>query len=335
MDFSVIRKNLYYLSVAIHLVVMCLLLVVLLLVDAVEPIWQGPVDIARVFMPGLLENLVAAGLRFPLLGIILTPFILIMSWFRQRMKTEEQEWAFQGWRSGQGKSFQPNPPIQCVERIAKISRFFSILYVPVFVLSVLLVLSLLIYPLLHLACTVFAHSEPENKILHQSACCADVSGLRRLGVGETVQVHILANRKRNETGLLLLEGDKYKARYIQREKWMDGKYNAGPNGVKFEGFVGFLAKLFEWLRPYPAGNWFQIIGRIDRRHDVFPVLDATDPEKPNEFEATSDGELVLFVNDLWYPNNSGAMTISIHRPWKAHQCRTRYIILLKVWRTCI
>ena len=162
MDFSVIRKNLYYLSVAIHLVVMWLLLVALLLGDAVEPIWQWPVDIARVFMPGLLENLVAAGLRFPWLGISLAALILIMSWFRQRMKTEEQEWAFQGWRSGQGKSFQPNPPIQTVERIAKISRFFPIIYVPVFVLSVLLVLSLLIYPLFHLACTVFAHSETKN-----------------------------------------------------------------------------------------------------------------------------------------------------------------------------
>ena len=223
-----------------------------------------------------------------------------------------------GVASNARQCFQPNPPNQIVCRITKVSRFlFPIIYVPVFALSVLLTLSLtllaLVCLLFSLSSTISSQPGENNGKLDESACCADVNSPRRLGVGETVEVQILANRKRNETGLLLLKGEIYTAKYLQHQKWKDGKYFAEPTGVEFDGFVRFLARFVEWLRPYPEGMWFQLVGRIDRGHEVFPVLDAIDAKQPYQFKALDDGELVLFVNDVWYRNNSGNMTISIQR----------------------
>ena len=322
MAFKDTRKKLYYLFVAINLVVLWFIVAVMILGDAVEPIWQWPVEIARVFMPGLFENLVSVGMRFPMRSIVLAAVILTMYWINRLVKVEEQEWAFQGWGPVQGAAFSPGPMPKAANKIAMLSRFFPVIYVPVFVLTILCGLVLIIWLKWAVLICLFtnpscmASAEPgmKNGILEKPACCADVSGPRRIGVGETVEVQILANRKRNETGLLLLKGEIYTAKYVSHEKWKDGKYSAKPTGVEFDGFVRFFAKSVAWLRPYPEGKWFQIVGRIDRGHYVFPVLDATDPKKPYQFIAPDDGELVLLVNDVLYRNNSGVMTISIHRP---------------------
>lgn len=81
--------------------------------------------------------------------------------------------------------------------------------------------------------------------------------------------------------------------------------------MKFEGVEGFLAGWLEWLRPYPAGGWYQVVGRIDRGYRVFPVLSNQENREmqPFTFTAPADGELVLLVNDLWYSNNAGFMTL--------------------------
>ncbi len=314
MAFEDIRKKLYYLFVAINLVVLWFIVVVIILGDAVEPIWRWPVEIARVFMPGLLENLVTVGMRFPMPGIVLAAIILTMYWLNRLVKAEEQEWAFQGWGATRGAAFLPSPMPKAAKNIAMLSRFFPVIYISVFVLTALLILLISICLLSNLSSRAFAQPGTKNGILEKPACCADVSSPRRIGVGETAEVQILANRKRNETGLLLLKGETYTAKYVSHHKWKDGEYSAKPTGIEFDGFVRFFARSVEWLRPYPEGVWFQIVGRIDRGHYVFPVLGVKGSEQPHKFKAPDDGELVLLVNDVWYRNNSGVMTISIHRP---------------------
>ena len=141
--------------------------------------------------------------------------------------------------------------------------------------------------------------------------CVGTCGPRRLARRETVRVTVAARRERNETGLLLARGETYTARCVGSEGWRDGSYDAGPQGVEFEGWTRWLARTVEWLRPYPQGGWFQLIGRIDRGRDVFPILDRQNPGKPFAFRAPQDGELVLLVNDVFYGNNGGFLTVEI------------------------
>ena len=91
----------------------------------------------------------------------------------------------------------------------------------------------------------------------------------------------------------------------------ESNYDAEPHGVEFEGWNRYLAKGVEWLRPYPQGAWFQLIGRIDRGRDVFPILDQQHPGEPFAFRAPEEGELVLLVNDVIYGNNRGFLTVEI------------------------
>lgn len=141
--------------------------------------------------------------------------------------------------------------------------------------------------------------------------CAGVCGARRLGRGEIARVLVVAKRNRNRTGLLLARDETYMVRFIAADGWRDGDYVASPRGVEFEGLTRYLAKGVEWLRPYPQGDWFQLIGRIDRGRDVFPILNQNDPAVPFAFRAPDDGELVLLVNDVIYGNNRGVMTVEI------------------------
>ena len=120
-----------------------------------------------------------------------------------------------------------------------------------------------------------------------------------------------AKRKRNETGLLLAAGETYTARYVEHHGWKDGSYDAKPTGVDFDCPLDSLAWLVERFRPYPEGAWFQLVGGVHGTCVVFPVLGTEDSSIPNEFTAAADGELLFMVNDVYYRNNSGTMTIEI------------------------
>ena len=154
----------------------------------------------------------------------------------------------------------------------------------------------------------------ESEGWYAHACCRNMVSARQLYKGDSVEVMIAASRKRNETGLLLEEGESYTAEYIGHEQWRDGEFGAQPEGVEYDGLARFSAWGMEWLRPYPEGGWFQVVGRIDRSHEVFAVLGTGDASKPHEFVAPEDGELVLLVNDVHYANNGGWMTIRVSRP---------------------
>ena len=73
--------------------------------------------------------------------------------------------------------------------------------------------------------------------------------------------------------------------------------------------TGTWRKGWSGFGPYPQGAWFQLIGRIDRGRDVFPIFNQQG--EPLAFRAPEDGEFVLLVNDVIYGNNGGFLTVEI------------------------
>ena len=175
----------------------------------------------------------------------------------------------------------------------------------------LLALRTLLFPLAVRWNRFCAMPAPRPAVPETSVACLEDRGACRLAAGETVDVTIVAKRRRNETGLFLLAGETYATRYVRDNGWTDGKYHATPTGVDFDWHVDLLAWWWTWLRPYPEGAWFQLVGRLDGRCGAFPVFGTRDSSIPFEFTAPADGELVLLVNDVIYRNNSGSMTLEI------------------------
>ena len=308
MDFERTRKRLYRLSAAINaLVLPAFLFAIAKFGSAAEPIAQWPAGFARFFTPGLPANLIEAGLKFPVQTIVLVLVIGAVYRMNRVVKLEDDEHAFQTWLRLRMAAPSPIPNASRTARfIAKAAGSWW--------LWPILVLLALALPLGSLSdesgldsaerATKSASPKPESP-------CAGVCGPRRLGLGEIARVMVVAKRNRNRTGLLLAKDETYTARFIASDGWRDGDYVASPRGVEFEGLTRYLAKGMEWLRPYPHGAWFQLIGRIDRGRDIFPILNQDCPEKPFAFQAPDDGELVLLVNDVIYGNNRGFMTVEI------------------------
>lgn len=309
MDFETTRKRLYCLSFAINAVVLPSYLVAIAIYgQATEPVAQWPVEFARFFTPGLPANLVDAGLKFPVPTIVLAVVMGTVFWMNRVVKLADDERAFRIWpRFGAAGPPPKSPPSPTARMIGRVATFW-------WLLPVLLVVAPALGADSSLGASegVAAHkgAETDPSATLQSPCIGACSP-RRLECGETVRVTVTARRRRNETGLLLTRGETYTARFVGREGWSDGGYDAGPQGVEFEGWLRWMASTAEWLRPYPHGDWFQLIGRIDRGRDVFPVLSQKHPEEPFTFEAPEDGELVLLVNDVYYANNSGFLTVEI------------------------
>ena len=308
MDLERTRVRLYRLSFAVNaLVLPGFLSVIAILATATEPVAQLPTEIVRFFTPGLPANLIDAALKFPVQTIVLAAFVAAIFWMNRVVKLEDDEYAFQTWlRVGVAKP-PPMPAMAPTVRI--IARIAAVWWG----LPVLLVLVLALGPgwVPDASDTAAVQGTKMEASAKTQSSCIDACSPRRLARGETVHITVAARRKRNETGLLLTRGETYTARCIRTEGWRDGSYSAGPRGVEFEGFTRILARGVEWLRPYPQGDWFQLIGRIDRERHVFPILNQQEPGEPFAFRPPDDGELVLLVNDVIYGNNRGFLTVEI------------------------
>ena len=296
---------LYWLFVVINMITLIFLIMLMVLGTSVEPRWPLLADIIRFFIPGFPANLVDLAVKFPLQLIVLILVISVMYWLNKQVKFEADELSFQVWqRICCGKNDLLPKLSFIVRNVAWIALLLLLFFV-----ALILLISLYTY-------SVKGNNDSPQPVLAFESTdmfCENVRGPCRLGVGETVSVTIASNRKHNETGIFVEGGKTYIARFISSKNWCDGNYPAKPNGVKFQGYVRFFAWWVKWLRPYPKGEWFEVVGRIDQGHDVFPVFNAPDKSGASEFMAPDDGELVLLVNDVWYRNNKGVMTIEISR----------------------
>lgn len=243
-------------------------------------------------------------------AVVLLLAVAVMRGISRFVKVEEAEYAFQVSQrlpmgTAGGLTSPVRPPGRTVQLVLR--AWWAL---PCIVLS--LVALALLWPINGSGKTGTT-SEAMCKGPVESSPCTGVCSPHLLVPGETIRVKVVAHCRRNETGLWLKEGTTYTGKYVSRDGWRDGEYRATPEGVQFPPWLQFAAQWVEWLRPYPEGVWFQVVGRIERGREVFPVLDTGDASKPHQFTAPRDGELVILVNDVWYPNNHGFMTVEIGR----------------------
>ena len=309
------QARLYYLFVVWSLFTAAIIFLVP--VDAIEPIWalRWLPEFIGFLIPGLPENLVDAAVRRPMVvGALLLTYVLIRR-ASSLIKAARWEYAFQAWQRTPTVGIIKLPPpipgpsafVKCIEAVSPLSWFILAVAV-VFVL--LIVLDWFCPPprVVSQACTTSDTGET-------TSACANATYPCRLKAGEKVTVTIRSDRARNYTGVILDAGVPYTARFVEKIEWRDDKCKVAPEGFEFEknlvGLPGFWWA--EWLRPYPEGRWFQVIGRIKDERDVFPVLDKSCPHELYTFTTEDEGELVLLVNDIRYKNNHGIMRIEIQR----------------------
>jgi uncharacterized protein (DUF2235 family) len=167
-----------------------------------------------------------------------------------------------------------------------------------------------------------ASSPPTSRAATASSRCSNAQGLCTLEPNGSILVSMDAKEKENRTELLMEAGERYTVEYVSRTNWCDGEIDVSPGGFDFDRWLGVRRFWWlEWLRPYPQGHWYQVLGRIGDSSPAFPLFkehlsepEAEDLSEPEEFKPLESGELYLFVNDLPYGNNSGTMTLRITRP---------------------
>ena len=321
--FAKTRARLYHLMIAWSLFAVAIGFLVP--VDAIEPVtiestswpwwlkWLGclielilsaPRLIAFV-IPGLPEHLVDVVTKRPVVAVILLGVYLLIRRASSLAKAAEAEYAFQACQDV--SILEPSAFVRGVGKVVP-PAWLTWGVIIGFVLLVLIDQFCRPTHAADMPCTdsTFAETEVDG---------ANTYNLRRLASGEKVQVTIRSDRVRNETGVWLEKDVTYTARYMGSHDWRDKEIKALPQGFKF-GLNCLRWHRFwwmEWMRPYPEGCWFQVVGRIDQGRKVFPIFYAKDAKELNKFVSPANGELVLLVNDVIYRNNYGVMTIEICR----------------------
>ncbi len=311
------QTKLYWLYVAINMFTLNFLIMVMVLGTSVEPRWPLLADLIRFVLPGIPANLVDSAVKFPLQSIVLILVIWVMYMMNKQVKVEANELAFQIWQRIYCGQYYLLPKLSFIVKIVgwmAPPKCLSIVTVLFFALFLLILLLTLILSILLSTCKDDNDCPLSGVAINSPEMfCDNVRGPCRLGAGGTISVTIASNRKHNMTGIFVKGGETYSARFVSSEHWCDGNYPAKPGGVKFDEYVRFLAWWVKWLRPYPEGEWFQIVGRVDGSNKVFPIFHGQDDQVESSFKVPDNGELVLLVNDVWYRNNKGVMSIEIRR----------------------
>lgn len=126
-----------------------------------------------------------------------------------------------------------------------------------------------------------------------------------LNPGESLSMGVHADAKWNDTTLQLRKGERYDLRAARN--WYDASICSSADGYP-SGSLFF--RLCERFRRVPKANWFALIGGIGQTGSgAFVIGHAC------EFEATEDGILYCFANDLpfMYWNNSGWLELTATR----------------------
>jgi hypothetical protein len=124
-----------------------------------------------------------------------------------------------------------------------------------------------------------------------------------LPVGTTMTARVRAARRRERTGIVLVEGGTYEI--TATGTWCDRSTVAGPAGYPSRSRV---LRWAEWLRRAPDQPWFALMGQVG--DSTFPI-----GARFAGHVAPASGELVCWANDvrLAYGNNSGAVELTVTR----------------------
>ena len=313
--FSNTRKWLYYLHVA--WIVFTAAVVLLAPIETIEPIrclrWLP--DLVAGFAPGLPEYLVNVAVRYPLQVAALLLLYALIRRASFLVKAAEGEYAFRAWQraltTGSTQSNTNIPEASLFVRTIQCLSPFTWVLIAVLALFVLFgLLDLIPRP-----ADAADRLGTSSTLAGTAVGCANTRDLCRLAPGEKMQITILSDQTRNETGAWLEEDVSYTARFMGSHDWRDASREVEPQGFEFDPYKFGWRRFWwaEWMRPFREGAWFQVVGRIDRNRGVFAVLGAEEASKPHAFTSPASGQLVLFVNDVIYWNNHGVMTIEICR----------------------
>ena len=303
------RRSLYALFVTFMVFVLLFFLVVarvysLEAVEARLPGWLS--SVMGLLLPGLPTALLDFTERHPLAVLVMGVSAYCLRRASRKAKEAAQDCAFQAWLRtstvGRQQVYGPAPAMRHFRWVPPPVVTFSLAGIVIVVFWVNTI-------------------SPQQQIhrpkdVAQGSCSDGVRGDCWLISGEAVLVRINAERARNETGVLLEKDSCYSTRLVAQAGWRDGPSIEPPaEGFEFDSDVFGFTKFWwmRWLRPRPGGRWFEIVGRVARQADVFPVLHATDARRIHRFVAPDDGELVLHVNDVPFANNRGVVTMELRK----------------------
>ena len=308
-EFETVRKRLYLLFVICIALFLFFSIIVAKLysLEATEAHLPGWFSAAmELVLPGLPTRVLDFAERHPVAVLIVGMVLYLLRRASQKAKDAAQEYAFQAWRrttnAGHLGVIGRMPPIHPPR------------WVPPQMLSVGVVVAITVLVGVNTISPQQRITSTNNT--RESSCSDGARGDCWLALGETVLVNVNARQPRNETGVLLKKNLLYSARFVASMAWRDGcNIMPPPEGFEFDPDRFRFAKFWwmKWLRPRLNGQWFEVVGRVDRHPKVFSVLDEIDASRPYKFIAPMDGELVLQVNDVWYENNGGVMTIELQR----------------------
>jgi hypothetical protein len=116
---------------------------------------------------------------------------------------------------------------------------------------------------------------------------------------------IESSQKWNDTGIDLIEGQKYK--YEAIGEWKDGKMKS----CDANGYSDFFLDLLSWTKRNRHAKWFQLIGVVNK-NTKNPLCTICFSDK-GTFTAHASGRLWAYANDAWiaYGNNSGSIKLTI------------------------
>ena len=303
------RRRLYWTFARTCLVAAAglLLFAVFLPTDGIEPALPSVLSsIVAMVLTGLPVVVLDFIEKYPVLTLGVFLLILLIRVASRRVKEQAQEYAFQAWRRTGNSARPASPPAQPTRWVRIATAVLEPVSAVVLIGCVGLVGLIVSWP-------------PPTQAAgaaNDRAACADTRGDCRLAPGESMLVTLRADQPRNETGLMLEQGETYTARFIANVGWRDASKEPTPEGfASFERRLGIPRFIWtRWRRPLPEGRWFEVVGRIDREPGTFSILEADDARRPHEFTAPETGELVLLVNDVNFDNNGGVMTVHISRP---------------------
>ncbi len=137
--------------------------------------------------------------------------------------------------------------------------------------------------------------------------------------GESKQVMVYARKKYNQSGVLMLAGEKYGFEVDMTQKWYDASIDATVEGWSAEDEDMWIAKELaikasRRFRRIPDAKWFELSAAVGQNDDeLFQVLNHTDEGNP--YIPAKNGEFCPFANDLdnRYGNNLGFVNVTIKR----------------------
>lgn len=138
-----------------------------------------------------------------------------------------------------------------------------------------------------------------------------------LSVGESRTFSVQANLRYSPSRILFKAKERYRFDLDRDQLWYDASISATPQGwdrSKLGGVKEFLFRFAESGRRCPEAEWFEVIGTVNKdERNHFRILHHTDDN--HLYEATENGELFVFANDLIdkYDNNLGSVEITVTR----------------------